>query len=108
MSVFKGYAPQISARKPCCERSQFRAGNVGQYFRFVSCKGLGTKRRGDAIMARTGGSMWNYRTGRATLLWLLLCSASAVGEASAQPVEDTIEPGKALTVAGDCARGHTA
>jgi mono/diheme cytochrome c family protein len=108
MSVFKGYAPQISAMKPCCERSQFRAGKVGRLFRFVSCKGLGTKCRDDAIIARTGGLMRGYRTERAILLWLPLCSALAVGEASAQPVEETIERGKALTVAGDCASCHTA
>ena len=52
--------------------------------------------------------MQGYRTGRAILLWLLLCSALVIGEAFAQPVEDTIERGKALTVAGDCASCHTA
>src|SRR5436190_13194264 len=108
MSVFTGSAPQISAREPCCERSQFRAGNVGRLFRFVSSEGLGTKRHNAAIMARTGGWMWGYRTGRAILLWLLLCSASAIGEASAQPAAETIERGKVLTVAGDCASCHTA
>src|SRR6476659_9651130 len=52
--------------------------------------------------------MWGYRTGRAIRLWLLLCSAFAMGEASAQPSPETIALGKALTVAGDCASCHTA
>jgi mono/diheme cytochrome c family protein len=52
--------------------------------------------------------MWGYLTGRAILLWLLLCSASAIGDASAQPSPETIARGKALTVAGDCASCHTA
>src|SRR5712675_2588012 len=108
MSVFAGCAPQISAREPCCERSQLRAGNIGRLFRFVSPKGLGTKRRDAAIMDRTGGWMWGYRTGCAILSCLLLCSASAVAEASAEPSPETIARGKALTIAGDCASCHTA
>jgi mono/diheme cytochrome c family protein len=52
--------------------------------------------------------MWGYRTGRAIRLWLLLCSAFAMGEASAQPSPETIALGKALTIAGDCASCHTA
>jgi mono/diheme cytochrome c family protein len=52
--------------------------------------------------------MWGYRTRPAILLWLLLCSASAIGDASAQPSPETIALGKALTVAGDCASCHTA
>jgi mono/diheme cytochrome c family protein len=52
--------------------------------------------------------MWGYRTGRAIRLWLLLCSALAMGEASAQPSPETIALGKALTIAGDCASCHTA
>jgi mono/diheme cytochrome c family protein len=52
--------------------------------------------------------MWGYRTGRAIRLWLLLCSAFAMGEASAQPSPETIALGKTLTIAGDCASCHTA
>jgi mono/diheme cytochrome c family protein len=52
--------------------------------------------------------MWGYRTGRAILSCLLLCSASAVAEASAEPSPETIARGKALAVAGDCATCHTA
>ena len=52
--------------------------------------------------------MWGYRTGGAIRLWLLLCSAFAMGEASAQPSPETIALGKALTIAGDCASCHTA
>jgi mono/diheme cytochrome c family protein len=52
--------------------------------------------------------MWGYRTGRAILLWLLLCSAFAMGEASAEPSPETIARGTALAVAGDCATCHTA
>jgi mono/diheme cytochrome c family protein len=52
--------------------------------------------------------MWGYRTGRAIRLWLLLCSAFAMGEASAEPSPETIALGKALTIAGDCASCHTA
>src|SRR5258708_10961465 len=52
--------------------------------------------------------MWGFRTGGAIRLWLLLCSAFAMGEASAQPSPETIALGKALTIAGDCASCHTA
>ncbi len=39
---------------------------------------------------------------------VLLCTASAVGEAQAEPSAETIARGKALTVAADCASCHTA
>ena len=39
---------------------------------------------------------------------VLLCTASAVGGAQAEPSAETIARGKALTVAGDCASCHTA
>jgi mono/diheme cytochrome c family protein len=45
---------------------------------------------------------------RAILAILFLCSAFACGDARAQPSEDTIARGKALTNAGDCATCHTA
>jgi mono/diheme cytochrome c family protein len=45
---------------------------------------------------------------RAILAAALLCSASAVGGAQAEPSADTIAHGKALTEAGDCASCHTA
>ena len=45
---------------------------------------------------------------RAILAAVLLCSASAVGGAQAEPSADTIAHGKALTEAGDCASCHTA
>ncbi|HKS18244.1 MAG TPA: cytochrome c [Bradyrhizobium sp.] len=52
--------------------------------------------------------MQGYRTGRAILFWLLLCAALGAGESSAEPSAETVERGKALTVAGDCASCHTA
>jgi mono/diheme cytochrome c family protein len=52
--------------------------------------------------------MWGYRNGCAILSCLLLCSASAIAEASAEPSPETIARGKALTEAGDCASCHTA
>jgi mono/diheme cytochrome c family protein len=52
--------------------------------------------------------MQGHRVGRAILLSLLLCSAFAAGEGAAQPSEETIARGKALTEAGDCASCHTA
>jgi mono/diheme cytochrome c family protein len=39
---------------------------------------------------------------------VLLCTASVVGGAQAEPSAETIERGKALTVAADCASCHTA
>jgi mono/diheme cytochrome c family protein len=47
---------------------------------------------------------WTYR---AILFCLLLCSAFAAGEISAQPSAETLARGKALTEAGDCAGCHT-
>ena len=52
--------------------------------------------------------MQRHRTGRAILVSLLLCSALAAGESSAQPSAEIIARGKALVVAGDCASCHTA
>jgi len=51
--------------------------------------------------------MQGHRTGRAILFGLLLCSAFAVREGSAQPSAEAIARGMALTVAGDCASCHT-
>ncbi|MGB8399754.1 cytochrome c [Bradyrhizobium sp.] len=45
---------------------------------------------------------------RAILPCLLLCSALAGGEGRAQPAEEALALGQALTVAGDCASCHTA
>jgi mono/diheme cytochrome c family protein len=44
----------------------------------------------------------------ATLACLFLCSAFAARAVAADPSEETIERGKALVVAGDCASCHTA
>jgi mono/diheme cytochrome c family protein len=52
--------------------------------------------------------MQGYRSGRAILFSLLLCSAFGVGEGSAQPSTEAITRGKALVEAGDCAGCHTA
>ncbi len=52
--------------------------------------------------------MQGRRTGRAILFSLLLCSAFAVGEGSAQPSAEIVARGKALVEAGDCASCHTA
>jgi mono/diheme cytochrome c family protein len=108
MSVLSGDASQISTGKSLPRKSQFRAGNIGGLFRFVSSKGLGAKCRNAAIMPGTGEWMQGHRTGRAILFSLLLCSAFAVREGTAQPAAETIARGEALTVAGDCASCHTA
>jgi hypothetical protein len=46
MSVFAGSALQISALEPRVLKSQFHARKGGSYFRFVSPRGPGAKRRG--------------------------------------------------------------
>src|SRR5207247_3056777 len=107
MSVLLAGAPQCSAGTPGRPKSQFSAGNIGKPFRFVSFEGLGAKCRNAAIMPGMGGWMQGHRTGRAILFGLLLCSALAVREGSAQPSAETIARGMALTVAGDCASCHT-
>src|SRR5213078_4844148 len=107
MSVLLAGAPQISAGTPGLPKSQFRAGNIGKPFRFVSFEGLGAKCRNAAIMPGTGGWMQGHRTGRAILFCLLLCSAFAAREGSAEPSAETIARGMALTAAGDCASCHT-
>jgi mono/diheme cytochrome c family protein len=48
-----------------------------------------------------------FDTRGAILATLLLCSAFSFGEARAEVSPDTIERGKALTVAADCASCHT-
>src|SRR5256885_15216878 len=103
MSVLLAGAAQIWVGMPRLPKSQFRAGNIGKPFRFVSFEGLGAKCRNAAIMPGTGGWMQGHRTGRAILFGLLLCSAFAVREGSAQPSAETIARGMALTAAGDCA-----
>jgi mono/diheme cytochrome c family protein len=45
---------------------------------------------------------------RAILAWSLLCTALASGDGRAEPSEDMVARGKALTIAGDCASCHTA
>ena len=45
---------------------------------------------------------------RAILACLVLCSALACRVLAAEPSEETIERGKALVEAGDCASCHTA
>ena len=45
---------------------------------------------------------------RAILAIVLLCTASRLAEAQAEPLGETIARGKALTVAADCASCHTA
>jgi mono/diheme cytochrome c family protein len=45
---------------------------------------------------------------RAILGMVLLCTAFSLGQAQADPSEETIARGKALTIAGDCASCHTA
>src|SRR5436309_6491534 len=45
---------------------------------------------------------------RAILGIVLLCTASTLGEAQAEPPADTIARGKALSEAADCASCHTA
>src|SRR5436305_10284877 len=103
MSVVRGFAPEISAIEPRLQRSQFHAGNIGGPFQFVSSQGLAAQRRNACIMPRAGEYMQGYRSGRAILFSLLLCSAFGVGEGSAQPSTEDIARGKALVEAGDCA-----
>lgn len=45
---------------------------------------------------------------RAILGIVLLCTASSLGPAQADPSDETIARGKALAIAGDCASCHTA
>jgi mono/diheme cytochrome c family protein len=49
-----------------------------------------------------------HQSMRAILACLFLCSAFAARAFAAEPSEETIERGKALVVAGDCASCHTA
>jgi mono/diheme cytochrome c family protein len=49
-----------------------------------------------------------YRTMRAILAAVLLCTAFSFGKAQAEPSAETIARGKALTEAADCASCHTA
>src|SRR3982074_1127411 len=50
-----------------------------------------------------------HRAGRAILAVVLLCIASALGKArAAEPSEETIARGKAMSEAADCASCHTA
>jgi mono/diheme cytochrome c family protein len=49
-----------------------------------------------------------YRAGRAILAAVLLCTASASGQAQSEPSAETIARGKALSEAADCASCHTA
>ena len=49
-----------------------------------------------------------YRTMRAILAVVLLCTAFSFGKAQAEPSAETIARGKALTEAADCASCHTA
>lgn len=49
-----------------------------------------------------------HRARRAILATVLLCTASALGRARAEPSAETVERGKALTEAADCASCHTA
>jgi mono/diheme cytochrome c family protein len=50
-----------------------------------------------------------HRAGRAILALVLLCIASALGKArAAEPSEETIARGKAMSEAADCASCHTA
>jgi mono/diheme cytochrome c family protein len=96
--------------------SQFRAGNGGNCFRFVSGAGPAAKRR-NALPAPV--SRYNVRKGdqlvpgrycamRAILAIVFLCTAFACGQARAQPSAETIARGKRLTTAADCASCHTA
>src|SRR5215475_3361345 len=94
---------------PTSRKSQFRAGKLGRPFQFLSRKGLGAKCRNPAIMRPTGGEMRIHRRSLATILvGLFLCGASPPRTDAAEPSEETIDRGKALVVAGNCASCHTA
>src|SRR4051794_22896494 len=119
MSDLLADALQISPPELPFQRSQFRAGNDGTAFRFVSSGSLGAQRRDIAPLSASrynapGGQMGQGRhpTMRAILTGLLLCTALATGDAHAQskvePTPEDIARGKALTDAGDCASCHTA
>jgi mono/diheme cytochrome c family protein len=49
-----------------------------------------------------------HRAGQTILAIVLLCTASAIGSAQAEPSADTIARGKALAEAADCSGCHTA
>src|SRR6185295_8637261 len=107
MSVFSSSAAQISAGSPRWRKSQFRARKFATPFQFVSCKGLGAKRRDASIMRPTGGRMPQTGRSLATILAALVLCGALRCEA-AEPSEETIARGQALVVAGDCASCHTA
>src|SRR5205823_5393213 len=129
MSDFPGHALQISPLRPRFQRSQFRAGNNGSAFRFVSSGSPGAKRhdippRPFSRYNVPGGQMaqGRHRTMRTILARVLLCTAFAAGEVlaaseghaqskvepTAQTTAEDIARGKALVDAGDCASCHTA
>jgi mono/diheme cytochrome c family protein len=116
MSVFAGSALQIWTLEPRILESQFHAKKAASYFRFVSPRGPGAKRRGSlgdmfrVIMPPGSDKLVQGRRYaiRAILALVLLCTAFTLGKAQAQPSADTIARGKALAEAADCASCHTA
>ena len=94
MSVFAGRASQISAMEPRIRKSQFRAGNGGRLFRFVSRHGLPAKRR-DALavsfcaISPQGETDWcrdDIAQAQAILAGLFLCTAFSRGPRPARPL----------------------
>src|SRR5260370_14648351 len=101
--------------EPRVRESQFHVQDGGRRFRFVSFRRRGAKRRAAVgawfcaiVRARRDNPVEGGHRMRPILAAVLLCGASALGRAQAEPSADTIAHGKALTEAGDCASCHTA
>src|ERR1700744_4610482 len=127
MSVFAANASQIWAMEPAPQRSQFRGRQAAFCFRLMSPRNVIVKRH-DALPAMVSGYKapngdklvpGPFCAVRAILAIMILCTAFAAGQASAQTsaapqatadtiAADTIARGKALTEAADCANCHTA
>src|SRR3982075_64909 len=116
MSLSAPGAPQISAMEPGILKSQFHAPNGAGYFRLVSPQRAVAKRRNVLagvvsrynVPGRDKLLQGDFCGMRAILAIILLCTASAAGQAQAEPSAETIAHGKALTEAADCASCHTA
>src|SRR3954465_2757629 len=115
MSIFTQRAPQISAMESGARILQFRA--PGSRHRFGLCRGT-CPSRNDVTHFRTSCAIVGLAGEKMVLRQLcamrtivaimLLCTAFSFGAVRAEPSADTIEHGKQLATAADCAGCHTA
>src|ERR1700745_4148157 len=114
MSVFAPRASQISILGSCIPGLQFHGQKRGRYYRFVSLYPPGATQRGPAPSpvsrykaAEEKQVVQGSRCAmRAVLAVVFLCTAFSLGRARAEPSEEIIQHGKALTIAADCAGCH--